>query len=85
MFLYHAAILLVRVESLQFLQKDVAVRDSVVLVRHNEKLEDGPSARSKEYNSTVPVRPSLCIHHYLIQLVPEPQSRETKYCINAMK
>jgi len=37
-------VLLIRIKSFQFLQEDVAVGDRIVLVRHNEKLEDGPSA-----------------------------------------
>lgn len=77
MFLLYFVVLLVRVESLQFLQKDVAVSDGIVLVRHDEKFEDGPSARSKVHNRTISVRPSLRIYHYLIQLVPKTQRKNT--------
>lgn len=69
--------LLIRVESLQFLQKDVAVGDCVVLVGHDEELEDGPSARSEEQDSSVSIRPGFCIHHNLVQLVPTQRERES--------
>lgn len=68
--------LLIRVESLQFLQEDVAVGDCVVLVGHDEELEDGPSARSEKQNGSVSKRPGFCIHHNLVQLVPTPSERE---------
>lgn len=67
--------LLIRVESLQFLEEDVAVGDSVVLVGHNEELENGPSARPEKQDGSVSVRPSFCIHHHLVQLVPTGQGR----------
>lgn len=73
-------ILLVRVESLQFLQEDVAVGDGVVLIGHDEELEDGASAGAQEQNGAVLIRPGLCVHHNLIQLVPvhtESQSPTT--------
>lgn len=74
--------LLVRVEPLQFLQEDVAVGDGVVLVGHDEELEDGPPARPEEQDGPVPVRPGFCVHHNLIQLVPEQQDR-SEHCIKA--
>lgn len=65
-----ASVLLFRVEALQFLQEDVAVGDRVVLVGHDEKLEDGPPAGAQEQNRAVPVRSGFRVHHNLIQLVP---------------
>lgn len=70
-----ASVVLVRVESLQLLQEDVAAGDRVVLVGHDEKLEDGPSAGAQEQHGPVPVRPSLRVHDDLIQLVPVEHSR----------
>lgn len=70
-----ASVILVRVESLQLLQEDVAAGDRVVLVGHDEKLEDGPSAGAQEQHGPVPVRPSLRVHDDLIQLVPVEHSR----------
>lgn len=69
-------ILLIGVESLQFFQEDVAAGDSVVLVGHDEELEDGPSAGPEEQDSPVPVRPGFCIHHNLIELIPAQQQRD---------
>lgn len=67
--------LLIRVESLQFLQEDVAVSDRVVLVGHDEELEDGPFARPEEQDGSVSIRPSFGIHHNLIQLIPVQKER----------
>lgn len=69
--------LLIGVEALQFFQKDVAIGNGIVLVGHDEKLEDGPSAWAKEEDGAVSVGPGLGIHHDLIQLVPEPQGKQS--------
>ncbi len=68
-------VLLIRVESLQFLQEDVTIGDGVVLIGHDEELEDGPSARPKEQDGPVSMGPGFCVHHNLIQLVPAEQER----------
>lgn len=70
-----ASVIPFRVESLQLLQEDVAVGDRVVLVGHDEELEDGPSAGAQEQHGPVPVWPGLCVHDDLIQLVPVEHSR----------
>lgn len=44
----HISALLIWVESLQFLQEDIAVGDRVVRVWHDEEFEDGPSAGPQE-------------------------------------
>lgn len=62
---------LVWVESLQLLQEDVAVADAVVRVGHDEELEDGPSAGTQEQDCPVSGWSGLCVHHNLVQLVPE--------------
>lgn len=68
--------LLIWVESLQFLQEDVAVGHRVVRVWHDEEFEDGSSAGPQEQHRPVSVRSSLCVHHHLIQLVPVQQVGE---------
>lgn len=75
---------LVRVESLQLLQEDVAVGHGVVRVGHDEELEDGPSAGAQEQDRPVPGRSGLGVHHNLVQLVPERKT-ETKHCISCAK
>lgn len=52
--------------------------DRVVLVGHDEELEDGPSAGPQEQHGPVPVGPSFCIHHDLIQLVPAEHSHRVR-------
>lgn len=69
--------LLIGVEALQFFQEDVAIGNGIVLVGHDEKLEDGPSAWAEEEDGAVSVGPGLGIHHNLIQLVPEPQGKQS--------
>lgn len=80
----HIGALLIWVESLQFLQEDIAVGDRVVRVWHDEEFEDGPSAGPQEQHRPISVRSSLCIHHYLIQLVPVQQGEKKAQqpCIN---
>lgn len=62
--------LLFWVESLEFLQEDIVLCDSVVLVGHHQELQDGTSAGTEEHNRSVSVRSCLRVHHDLVQLVP---------------
>lgn len=60
----------VGVKAFQLFQEDVTAGDRVVLVRHDEELQDGPPVGPQEKDGAVPGGARLCIHHDLIQLVP---------------
>lgn len=57
------------VKSFHLLQKHTAVRDRVSTGNH-QKLEDGPSGRAQEQDSTILMRARFCVHHHGCQLVP---------------